>query len=44
AGEVFRVNEGDLLRFDGSQLHGYKGVEAGTRTIAYAIVVQSPRL
>jgi transcriptional regulator with XRE-family HTH domain len=44
AGDSFLVNEGDLLRFDGSQLHGYRGVVAGSRTVAYAIVVQSPRL
>ena len=44
AGELFRLNEGDLLRFDGSQLHSYRGVEEGARTIAYATVVQSPHL
>jgi XRE family transcriptional regulator, regulator of sulfur utilization len=44
AGESFHVNEGDLLRFDGSQLHSYRGLGDGRRTTAYAIVVQSPRL
>lgn len=44
AGELFLVGEGDLLRFEGSQLHGYRGLSAGKRTIGYAIVVQSPRL
>jgi len=44
AGELFRVAEGDLLRFDGSQLHSYRGLSAGTRTVAYAIVVQAPHL
>lgn len=44
AGELFHVNEGDLLRFDGSQLHSYRGLGEGRRTIAYAIVVQAPRI
>lgn len=44
AGELYRVSEGDLLRFDGSQLHGYRGLNSmPTRTLCFAIVVQAPR-
>jgi transcriptional regulator with XRE-family HTH domain len=44
SGEVFKLSQGDLLRFDGDQKHFYRGISSGRRARGFAVVVQTPRV
>lgn len=44
AQKTFSVTQGDLLRFDGDQIHTYCGSTPGQRARGFAVVVQVPRI